>query len=110
MFYTISVQEKWKESNAVISSDVRGYYAYLPALFIHNDLKFNDMSVYVNPEAGSDVWVIQDTTKHVNYIKYTCGMAILYSPFFLWADANAGAMGYSSNGYSEPYRFALVVG
>ena len=32
-------QKQWNDEGAVITADARGYYAYLPAIFIHDDLR-----------------------------------------------------------------------
>lgn len=103
---TLLSGHRWNVKGAVISSDVKGYYGYLPATFIYNDLKFKDMSVYlVDDEAV--LWVNDSDPEH-RFIKYTYGMSLLYSPFFLAGHAYAKIFGYEANGYSTPYRFALV--
>jgi hypothetical protein len=73
----------WKNDQSIIGGDVRGYYAYLPALFINNDLKFQDLEVYKMTRPGYQVWTKQ-TKDGTRFIKYTCGMAIMYSPFFFY--------------------------
>ncbi|MFT6246340.1 MAG: hypothetical protein ACJA0U_001480 [Salibacteraceae bacterium] len=105
--FTIVSQEKWNKDNAVISSDVRGYYAYLPALFIHNDLKFENHEVY-KIEKGYEVWVMKDKNGK-KYIKFTCGMSILYTPFFLVSHALAEPLGEKADGFSSPYKIGLIV-
>ncbi len=100
-------QRKWEDPNNVISGDVRGYYAYLPAFFIYDDIELQHNTAY-NSENGTRIWymVAEDGTR---YVKYTCGMAILYSPFFLAAHALAEPMGHVADGFSLPYRFALAM-
>jgi len=39
----------------------------------------------------------------------TMGLAVLYSPFFLVAHGLADATGYPADGYSIPYRIALII-
>jgi hypothetical protein len=98
----------WKNDQSIIGGDVRGYYAYLPALFINNDLKFQDLEVYKMTRPGYQVWTKQ-TKDGTRFIKYTCGMAIMYSPFFFIADALASNLGAAPDGFSWPYRIALIV-
>ena len=107
VIYTIDSQEKWSKDGGVISSDVRGYYAYLPAFFIHGDLKFENHEVY-KKELGYEVWVKQDENGN-KFIKYTCGMSILYSPFFLAAHGLADSLGAKPDGFSYPYKVALII-
>jgi len=106
--FTIVSQGKWDKENGVIGADVRGYYAYLPALFIHNDLKFENLEVYKN-EKGYEVWVSEDE-KGRRFIKYTSGMSIMYSPFFLVSHALASPLGAKADGFSYPYKTGLIVG
>ena len=101
------VEAPWKSEGGVIRSDVKGYYAYLPALFIHNDLKFEDVSVYENNNE-STVWY-NTSEDGIKYIKYTVGTAILYSPFFAIAHVYAKNSDYAPDGFSKPYRFALSI-
>ena len=37
LFFQFS-EKQWDDKEKIIASDVQGYYGYLPALFIHNDL------------------------------------------------------------------------
>lgn len=106
---------KWKMSGteATISWDVSGYYMYLPAMIIHNDLKKcqfrNELQKY-NPSPGFQQAFIHE--KSGNYVmKYSIGQAIVFSPFFLlghvWAlnDNN-----YPSDGFSLPYQLLISLG
>ena len=105
--FTIVSQEKWDKDNGVIAADARGYYAYLPALFIHNDLKFDNYEDY-KIDKRYEVWVMQDESGK-KYIKFTCGMSIMYSPFFLVTHALAESLGEEANGFSYPYKVGLII-
>lgn len=105
---TVNKNEYWKNPNRVISSDVKGYYGYLPALFINDDLKFKDVQPYFH-DGDMKIWFQKDELGR-NYIKFPAGMAVLYSPFFGIAHATASFWDAPANGYSEPYRFWLVIG
>ncbi|MCJ8289440.1 MAG: glycosyltransferase family 39 protein [Crocinitomicaceae bacterium] len=101
-------EKKWNDPNLIISGDVQVYYAYLPAYFIHDDIDF------VNPE-------VYHTENHLRlqyaenpngdrYIRSTCGMAIVYAPFFFIGHWAASALGEPMDGFSYPYMFSLVIG
>ncbi|MDQ3191813.1 MAG: hypothetical protein M3Q58_09475 [Bacteroidota bacterium] len=99
--------KRWQDEKAVISSDVKGYYAYLPAIFIHKDLKFKNDTIYYK-SGESQVWFFQNE-QGTRYIKYTCGLSILYSPFFLVAHLIAHVTDYDADGFSIPYKIALIL-
>ncbi|NCD42617.1 MAG: hypothetical protein EOL88_11050 [Bacteroidia bacterium] len=102
----------WNRGDRVIASDVKGYYAYLPATFIYHDLRFiflNDTSNPYREIQKNDIWynLSADGTP---IIQYTSGMAILYSPFFFAAHLGAKITGVPAHGYSMPYDIMLQVG
>ncbi|MBU3928844.1 MAG: hypothetical protein KKB74_13650, partial [Bacteroidetes bacterium] len=69
----------WESENRVIVSDVRIYYAYLPATFLWNDIKLD----FINKgekKLGENFWVKKSPTGNYSII-YSCGLAILYLPF-----------------------------
>ena len=96
--------------NRCISSDGKGYYAYLPAVFIYDDLEFNFIhqyeAKYYQPENG--VTFTNDFNgKNVN--KYWMGTAVLMSPFFLMAHGFASVFKLSNDGYSFTYQVMIAV-
>lgn len=105
---------KWKmtRTEATISWDVSGYYLYLPALFIYRDLK------QLNWKSTIDEKYYPSSSPYQSYkhfsgnqvMKYTCGLAILYSPFFLLAHALAIPLGFEADGYSRIYQFFISLG
>ena len=105
---------KWEKPNteATISWDVFGYYLYLPATFIYDDLatlgfKEEIMETY-HPAGDFHHAVEQPDGKWV--MKYPIGMALVYLPFFLIAHFWALLSGYPPDGFSWPYQFALSMG
>ncbi|HAJ99539.1 MAG TPA: hypothetical protein DCM62_05905 [Bacteroidales bacterium] len=89
----------------VIEHDVISYYAYLPAVFIYNDLTLRFIDVSPS-EYNTKFW--PSKTPEGNYvIKTTMGMSFLYSPFFFVAHLLAENLGYEPTGFSVPYRFAI---
>jgi hypothetical protein len=99
---------------SVISWDVFGYYLYLPATFIHHDVGLKDfswmqgiMDTY-KPTIGFYQAYMGPAGEYV--MKYTMGLAILYSPFFFIAHHLAPALGYPADGFSLPYEIAIAMG
>lgn len=99
-------QAKIWQSKAVIDWDVTLYYAYLPGLFIEGDLRFEDL-----PEAWSERhFFLNENAEGQRYLKMTGGLALLYSPFFALGHLYASLSdGYPADGFSAPYRFALLL-
>ena len=97
--------KRFKQTN-FIDQDVIFYYSYLPAIFIHHDIKltFTD-----GGKEGNHFWP-EKAPNGNTIIKMTCGMSILYSPFFFIGHGLAQLLGYETNGYSIPYGFALYLG
>ncbi len=101
--------DNWK---SVILSDGVGYYAYLPATFIYNDLtyKFAErQSKLYGKYPGIVIENFGNRTfregKRIN--KYFIGTAVLQLPFFLTAWTLSTVFGYDVDGYS--YLFQLFV-
>ncbi|MBP7801546.1 MAG: hypothetical protein KA109_08005 [Saprospiraceae bacterium] len=105
---------KWKlpRTEATISWDVSGYYLYLPAFFIYHDLKNLDFKPGLDEQyypSSSPYQSYTHTSGH-QVMKYTCGLAILYSPFFLLAHILALLFGWPADGYSSIYQFFISLG
>ena len=101
----IGVKGYWKDENRIIASDVINYYGYLPATFIFHDLGFE------NPETieKGNFW-LKRAPSGGNVLKMSMGMAFIYAPFFFAGHGAANLLGYETYGFSDPYRFALLVG
>ena len=96
---------RWVNPEKVIEWDVKSYYAYLPAFFIEKDMSLEFMKK--DPEKyWKWIWPVETATGK-KCIVTTMGLSMLYSPFFLIAHGVASVTDYSSDGYSEPYAFAL---
>lgn len=108
---------KWTKTGteATISWDVSGYYMYLPALFIYNDLAqcnyFKDslLAKYQPTPNFQQAFVHEKSGNYV--MKYSSGQAFAMLPFFFaghfWATRSAI---YPPDGYSFPYQVCLGVG
>ena len=107
--------KKWKWPG-IIQYDVAGYYAYLPSIFIHDDLAtFDSMSEY-GVWAASDINLQRyglsyqpETGRYCN--KYPIGVAVMQLPFFIavhqYAKINPRV---DATGYSTPYHKAIAFG
>ena len=67
-------------SNPVIRSDGKGYYLYLPSVFIHHSLTMH----WTEPMRGDGgvLFSLSAVRPGVYLDKYPIGMAILWLPFF----------------------------
>lgn len=113
------------ENRQVIGSDGIGYYSYLPAVFIDNDLSFtkvvNRYEERFNekaPEPGAclpgnllcDEFIGLKPQQNGIYInKYPVGEAILMFPFFLGADVYVQLTNGIRDGISTPYQLAIAL-
>lgn len=104
-----------KSFHNALSWDTKGYYLYLPAAFIYNDAGIRDLGWVeeIQEKYGTTATLYflnrQEFGDHV--IKYTGGMAFLYSPFFFVGHAIALALpGVPADGFSLPYQYAVSLG
>jgi hypothetical protein len=95
--------DKWKN---IIEADGKGYYAYLPAVFIYHDLNFgffdNIEKKYPNPHIYYDYRI---SAEGGIVDKYYAGTALAMSPFFLIAHFLAS----DADGYSRIYPVMMNV-
>lgn len=94
----------------VINGDGKGYYAYLPAIFIYHDLTFSFFDK--DPEKFgyqySNTFLLNHNEKNLN--KYTCGEAILLVPFFLMAMLYSWLAGMPVDGYNNAFHIFCALG
>ena len=106
---------KWQQdgAEATLSYDVSGYYMYLPAAFIYEDLKevkFLD-EVIEEYRPTADPYQIFTHESGNKVMKYSIGQAVMYTPFFAVAHAWASASeAYPADGFSLPYQFMISLG
>ncbi len=99
-------------TEATISYDVAGYYLYLPAIFIYNDvhhLSFQQALIekYKFSDAAYQGVLLPDSTYTM---KYPIGASVMYAPFFFVAHGYAKAKGINADGFSPPYQRMLSLG
>ena len=97
----------WEKQDRVIEWDIHSHYAYLPALFIYDDIQLTKSDYHFD----NDYYLFWQsvTPDGRNVIKTSMGMSILYAPFFFVAHGFASLTDYPENGFSEPYKFFLLL-
>jgi hypothetical protein len=102
------------DNSGMIKWDVYGYYLYLPATFIYDDPGIRDLTWVDTLQRRYDptatFYQVQDGVDGMKSIKYPCGSAVIWSPFFFAANFLAEPLGYPADGLSPPYSWALVIG
>lgn len=95
-----------------IAWDVYGYYLYLPATFIYNDLGLeNETWIKATREKynpSSTFYQVANIDGNKKAIIYNVGYAIINAPGFFIAHALAPAFGFERDGFSKPYQLALL--
>ncbi|MEM9821890.1 MAG: hypothetical protein AAF985_12495 [Bacteroidota bacterium] len=103
---------KYKGNVATLSWDVTGYYLYLPAAFLYNDLgqlQFKDQLFETYNPASSFYHAVP--LENGNYImKYPIGLAIQMFPSFVIGGVLAKVMGYPLDGFSYPFQLSISFG
>jgi hypothetical protein len=92
--------------------DALGYYQYLPAIFIYEDITRQDWlgpidSTYHVVGTGG-LYQVMDLDNGNRATKYLCGVAEMQLPFFLIGHWSAGVLGYPKDGFSPPYQWAIA--
>lgn len=86
------------------TEDMLVYYSYLPAAFIDDDLTFKFQD---NPNNTNRSWTLV-TSDGRRVLKFSSGVAILQTPFFLVAHAYSLLTDPKhSNGFTSPYQFLV---
>jgi len=117
-FYFSDINKK-----ALVREDGVGYYSYLPAVIIYNDLSFtflidedapytygeNSFEKKYNPEEAKILGF--NKLENGNYInKYSIGVAVLLSPFFIIGHVLTFIFGGIVSGWSYFYQYSVFVG
>lgn len=107
----------WKKSSDgglkhAITSDSRGYYAYLPAFFIYNDATFEQAHkaeyTYDSNRRQQNHFHITEDGKIYN--KYFPGVAVMQLPFFGLAALTTYLIGDPITGYSDLFSVFYILG
>jgi hypothetical protein len=90
-------------SKVFITGDGKGYYAYLPAVFIYQDLDYGfirDGKTGVYPDFRR---VFDGHVVNMTFV----GAAILWVPFFFLAHVLSHLFGFETSGYSILYQYSI---
>ena len=98
-------RDDYSSYHSVLWADASGYYVYGPMWFIYgNDCK--QMPLNLTEKTGNGFSFNQQTGRVIT--KYTCGVALLQTPFFLTAHLLSAQLGFSSDGFSPIYHGAVM--
>ncbi|HNS16371.1 MAG TPA: hypothetical protein PKH94_06475 [Bacteroidales bacterium] len=89
-----------------IWGDKAGYYAYLPAAFIHS---FNASRFPQGIDTATGNGFRLDSATNRVVTKYTCGVAVMMTPFFLTTHAIVALSDAPGDGFSQPYHKMINV-
>lgn len=96
LFAVYQKVEHPRSENYVLGSDPHGYYQYLPVLFLQDWEEFKQLPWSKPIGEGRFISV------------YTCGVAMLQSPFFLLSHVLTRFLGHESDGYGPIYYFGVL--
>lgn len=101
-------KDRWKE---IIQADAKGYYAWLPAVFIYNDLNFEFFDITENGKYYIEGKVYEYRIGANDHVinKYYCGTALAQLPFFLIAHLSSYLLDYDMDGYSRLYPILINI-
>ena len=100
-----------RNCNGILEADARGYYSYLPAIFIYQDLNYGFFDKiegykYYDEHYYYDYRMYQGDKC---YNKCYLGTAVVQTPFFLLAHAITSIKGGDADGYSILYPIFINV-
>ena len=104
LFFSVRVYIN-KEKLFVIDGDGRGYYSYLPALFLQNDLSWSKLEEYCPKERQT--FLNDVNNKKLN--KYSFGTSLLLLPFFLIAYFLSIVLGLNCDGNNFLFHFFISI-
>lgn len=101
-------KDKYKK---ILESDAKGYYAYLPAIFIYQDLNFRFFDQIEEQYSNEHLYYDYRQNIEGKFInKYYCGTAVAELPFFFIAHIHAWLTNRPMDGYSKYYPIWINVG
>jgi hypothetical protein len=106
ILWTMLNMRNWEDPKRVIAWDIIEYYSYLPATFIYDDLTLN----FKEDISNEFIIIGGKKIENSNYApKMSMGLSFMYMPFFGLAHGYAKISAFPANGYSPPYRLALMI-
>lgn len=85
----------------VIWSDQEGYYIYLPAVFIHGG--------FSGLPCVNGCTTVETENGPMTFTKYTYGVSLLESPFFLTSHVAVKMLRFEQDGRSLPYVWGIML-
>jgi len=107
LVYSMFNVKFWKQEGQVIKWDVLEYYGYLPSAFIYKDLSLK-YTEKPTEDWGKRIWALT-APNGKKVFKMSMGMSFMYAPFFGLAHGYALLVGFKADGFSAPYKFALLM-
>lgn len=95
-----------------IRSDARGYYAYLPAMFVYSDPTYEksvDAELSSTSKDKEPQYLVESKEGQV-FNKYFPGVALLQAPFFALATGVSWLTGNATDGYTYYYQLFFELG
>lgn len=108
----ISSNLNWSKDywNGILEADARGYYAYLPAIFIYQDLNYDFWDTVEKEKSPSHyIYEYRNTVNGKVINKYYCGTAIAQTPFFLIAHFLSNLCDRDADGYTSFYPISISI-
>jgi len=105
LFYT---WQHGRYNGNYVNSDGKGYYAYLTAIFIYQDLDYNFVDDYEMKYYAPESYFHfkSDINGDVANITFA-GIAVLLLPFFLAAHVGSLVLGLPTDGYAPLYQYGV---
>ncbi|CAG5085731.1 hypothetical protein [Parvicella tangerina] len=113
LLFLIVIQFKWRRENWrhwVLSTDGRGYYAYLTAGFIYQDFTYESNAQAIEKQLDHSEMshhYILETKDGKKFNKTFPGVAICMAPLFFIAYFLSFLLGYPLNGYSDIFLLSV---
>lgn len=111
-FWCFNHHELDSEYNRPIRGDAKGYYAFLPAIFIYQDLSYDfvdEMEMKYYPQDGSFAKAFRMKQPNGTVVnKCFPGTSIFYLPFFLLALLFSWMVGIPVDGYSILFQWSIA--
>jgi len=92
----------------VIKWDIISFYGYLPATFIYGDPSLDFLDDGVIDNDNKFWWSPTENGRKIIYM--SCGLSMMYAPFFFMAHLLAPVFGEARDGFGSIYQFFLVFG
>jgi len=100
-------KDRWKD---LIGSDGKGYYSYLPAVFIYQDLSFSFFDqIEKQYYPDNTAYDYRSQTQHGIVNKYFAGISVLLLPFFAVGHVITLISDQPADGYSFYYQISVSI-